>query len=78
MSGFLDTQTIDLECAACGRKAHVTVGWVNAHRKLTCSCGAMTAFKTDRFKRGMVRTNAELKKIENAIAAADKKRQKQS
>jgi len=76
MSGFLDSQTIDLQCATCGRRVNVTVGWANAHRQLACTCGAVTMFKTDRFRRGMARTNAELKKIDNAIAFADKRRRR--
>jgi hypothetical protein len=77
MSGFLESQTIDIQCGTCGRKVNVTVGWANGHRQLTCACGAVTMFKTDRFRRGMARTNAELKKIDNAISFADKKRRRE-
>lgn len=53
MAGLLDKMEIELPCHKCGRKTKKTAAWVKSNRQFTCSCGAVTSIKADRFNSGI-------------------------
>ena len=46
---MLESQSIEVPCPQCGKKAKKTIGWIKAHSEYTCA-GCNNTVKLDRNK----------------------------
>lgn len=65
MSGFIDSQEIDIPCENCSRKTKKSIGWIKSHNDFTCACGAHIKIDANKFK-------TEIANVDRSIASLQK------
>ena len=66
MSGMFDKDTIDIQCLNRHRKIPKTLGWLQTHSQITCTCKHIIPVDKGAFKR-------ELRKVDRSIEDFKKK-----
>lgn len=65
MTGFLDSQEIEIPCKNCSRKTKKSIGWIKSHKDFTCACGTHITLDASQFK-------SEIAKVERSLASLQK------
>ena len=60
---MFDSQSIDITCDNCGRKAPKQIGWIKRHKQFSCSCEATISLDSKEFTAELGQIEKRFKKL---------------
>lgn len=73
MKLIADSHAITLPCPGCGQKHSKTVGWLKAHKHISCVCGARIDVDLTKFDQGIATAQKGLDDFEATLRKLGKR-----